>query len=361
MSERGSRRRRRRGAKVVGASAAVVAVGAAAAAAFGLTAGGSTPSAASDLPPATAAVTRQTLGDTESVDGSLGYGPTTKLAARLAGTATWVPTAGAVVSRGGTLYSVDRNPVVLLYGSIPAYRTLASGVEGADVLQLERNLKALGYTGFTVDDEYTWSTAAAVKEWQEDLGVTETGRVELGSVVFAASAVRVDSASAALGQPLAPGQEVLAYTGTARVVTVRLDVADQRLARKGTKVQVRLPDGKNVAGTIDRIYTVVEEASNPNEDAQTKVEALVSLASSSATKGLDVAAVSVLFTAAQHKDVLTVPIAALVALSEGGYGVEVVDGTSSHYVAVETGLFANGRVEVKGEGLAEGATVGMPS
>ena len=58
---------------------------------------------------------------------------------------------------------------------------------------------------------------------------------------------------------------------------------------------------------------------------------------------------------------LTVPVAALLALAEGGYGVEVVDGSTSHYVAVETGLFAGGRVEVSGDGLAEGMTVGMPA
>ena len=57
---------------------------------------------------------------------------------------------------------------------------------------------------------------------------------------------------------------------------------------------------------------------------------------------------------------LTVPVAALVALAEGGYGVEVVDGRRTRYVAVETGLFAGGRVEVTGDGLAEGMTVGMP-
>ena len=60
-------------------------------------------------------------------------------------------------------------------------------------------------------------------------------------------------------------------------------------------------------------------------------------------------------------DVLTVPVAALVALAEGGYGLQVVDGATSRFVAVETGLFASGRVEVSGAGVAEGATVGMPS
>jgi hypothetical protein len=41
--------------------------------------------------------------------------------------------------------------------------------------------------------------------------------------------------------------------------------------------------------------------------------------------------------------------------------VEVVDGDTSHYVAVKTGLFADGRVEVTGTGIAEGTTVGMPA
>jgi hypothetical protein len=51
---------------------------------------------------------------------------------------------------------------------------------------------------------------------------------------------------------------------------------------------------------------------------------------------------------------------ALVALAGGGYGVEVLDGSASRYLRVETGLFAAGRVEVTGDGIAEGMTVGMP-
>jgi hypothetical protein len=41
--------------------------------------------------------------------------------------------------------------------------------------------------------------------------------------------------------------------------------------------------------------------------------------------------------------------------------VQVVDGGTSRIVPVQTGLFASGRVEVSGDGLAEGQTVGMPS
>jgi multidrug efflux pump subunit AcrA (membrane-fusion protein) len=71
------------------------------------------------------------------------------------------------------------------------------------------------------------------------------------------------------------------------------------------------------------------------------------------------ASVDVTFTAEERADVLAVPVAALVALREGGYGVEVVEGNRSRYVPVETGLFADGLVEISGAGIEEGMTVGM--
>jgi hypothetical protein len=58
--------------------------------------------------------------------------------------------------------------------------------------------------------------------------------------------------------------------------------------------------------------------------------------------------------------VLTVPVTALLALSGGGYGLEVISGGTASYVQVDTGLFAGGRVEVTGEGIDEGTVVGMP-
>lgn len=353
------RRRKGRGKVVAGTAAAMVAAGAAVAATVGFGGGSGTPAAA-NLPASTAEVTRQTLLDTKSVDGTLGYGDATALAARLGGTLTQLPYAGSVFQRGNALFKVDNKPVVLMYGALPAYRNLGVGDEGPDVKQLEQNLKALGYKGFTVDDEYTSDTADAVEEWQEDLGLDETGRVELGRVVFAAGALRIDSVKAALGQQLGPGQEVFSYTGTTRVITVQVSVADQRLAKKGTKVEVEMPDGKTTEGAVQRVYTVIEASDDPNGDPETKIEAEISLRDQKAAAGLDVANVDVVFTAAEHKDVLTVPVAALVALAEGGYGVEIVEGSASRYVKVETGLFAGGRVEVTGDGLAEGVTVGMP-
>jgi membrane fusion protein, multidrug efflux system len=336
---------------------AVAAAGAAAVVAAGLPSGAEDPAEASTPPPSTAPVTRQTLVDTESMDGELGYGDTTQHKTRLSGTVTALAAAGSVVGRGQALYRIDDDPVVLLYGSLPAYRTLSAGDSGRDVKQFERNLWALGYRGFTVDKSYTSATADAVREWQDDLGLSETGTVDPARIVYAPGKVRVDSREAARGDVVQPGAAVLSTTGTGRVATVSLDVSSERLARKGAPVTVTLPDGKEVKGKIVDVETVVTPAEGQQE-ASTTFDVTVGGFSSGA---LDQAAVTVDFTAATREDVLTVPVAALLALAEGGYGVEIVEGGTSRIVAVETGLFADGRVEVSGGGLADGMTVGVPA
>ncbi|PZG30548.1 peptidoglycan-binding protein [Spongiactinospora gelatinilytica] len=360
------RPRRRRGRRVVIAAAVVVAAaGGATAAALTLEApgapgkGGTPP----PLPPATAEVTRQTLTDTTTADGELGYGPATTVSARTAGTLTRLPGTGDRIGRGKPLFRVDDAPVTLLYGSLPAYRRLEPGIEGRDVRQLEKNLDALGYDGFTVDDEFTYDTAEAVRDWQDDLGLPETGVVELGQVVFAPGAVRVEAVQAGEGEPARPGGKILSYTGTARAVTVRLDPADQRLAEKGGKVTITLPDERTVTGRITEVSTVITPGSGQDAEPATSVEVSVALPGKKAQRATEdyaLAAVDVAFTAGRRKDVLTVPVAALVALAEGGFGLEVVTGGTSRHVPVRTGLFAAGRVEVSGEGVAEGTIVGMP-
>ncbi|RVX44056.1 multidrug efflux pump subunit AcrA (membrane-fusion protein) [Nonomuraea polychroma] len=357
------RRRRGRGKVVAGLLIVLAAAGGGFVAinSAGLLKGASGPTqSANVLPPATATVAKQTLNDTMDADGELGYGPVTTAVTRKPGTITWLPESGRQVTRGKSLYRLDNDPVTLMYGDTPAYRDLKIGVEGNDVENLERNLSKLGYDGFTVDDEYTYDTAEAVMEWQEDRGLDETGVVELGRVVFAPGKVRVESIESEEGQPAQPGQKVLTYTGTSKVVTVELEAEDQRMAKKGAKVEVTLPDGKSVKGKVTEVATVIVPGESQNADPETRVEALVSIGNAKAANGLDKASVDVTFTASQRKNVLTVPVAALVALQEGGFGLEIIEGGTSRYIAVETGLFAGGRVEVEGDGLTEGMTVGMP-
>jgi peptidoglycan hydrolase-like protein with peptidoglycan-binding domain len=338
--------------------------------------GGKAPAANPALPPATAKVTRTTLVETKTVSGTLGNGEPVPIRAGERGTLTWIAPVGSTVGRGQPLFKVDERPVVALYGSLPLYRTLRVGVKGRDVRQLERNLAALGYTGFTVADTYTAATAAAVRGWQARLGRPETGTVEPGEVVFTPGPVRIAAHTARIGdfaggESGESGGSVLSYTGTTRQVTVELDIADQALAVKGRTVTVTVPGRGMVKGKVSQVGTVVtaqgassdtgaapEGASTTAADA--RIEVAVTIANQRALGSLQAAPVDVDFVSSEREDVLAVPVVALLALAKGGFGVQVVDGATTRIVPVKTGIFAAGQVEISGKGIAAGVKVGVP-
>jgi peptidoglycan hydrolase-like protein with peptidoglycan-binding domain len=353
---------RRRGYYVT-AGVLAVAVGGGGTAAFVMNDQGEPTRPASALPSTTAAITRGDVVDTESVDGNLTYADERTIAAGAAGTVTWTPAEGATITRGKPLLKVDGKPVTLMYGSLPLYRALRQGVaDGADVKQLERNLKALGYgADMTVDDSFTAATAAAVKDWQDDRGLPETGGVDAGQVVFESGAVRVSEVKTAVGGHVAPAGPALTVTGTERVVHVDLDATKQDIAKKGAAVTVELPDGKQVKGRITEVGTVAKASNTDNQDPGDDSYSIgVDIKVSGKGIGrLDQAPVTVEMESERGKNVLSVPIEALLALREGGFGVEVVDGGTSRIVPVELGTYGGGRVEVTGPGLREGLKVGV--
>jgi hypothetical protein len=247
--------------------------------------------------------------------------------------------------------------VSLFYGDRPFYRSLQAGDSGEDVMEVEQNLAALGYTGFTVDAEYTAATATAVRTWQQDHSVTETGVFDPAAVVLAPAPVRVAALNLQLGDP-ANGQ-VLSYSGTTRAVQIPLDAALQSMAKKGSVATVTLPDGTNVAGTIATVGSVAVAGRLATDPAT--IDVTVTVADQSKLGTLDQAPVTVALVAATVENVLTVPVAALVALADGGTGVQAVTGSTSHYVTVQLGMFANGRVQITGDAIVEGTLVGVPS
>jgi peptidoglycan hydrolase-like protein with peptidoglycan-binding domain len=294
---------------------------------------------------------------TEKVDGVLGYGDTRTVVGSGRGTLTWIAAEGSTVGRGDPVYRVDTHPVPLLYGTLPLYRALRAGTTGSDVRQLERNLRKLGYTGFTVDKTFSSDTAAAVRRWQDDLGLRETGSVAPGSVVVAPGAIRIARHRKSAGSPPGGGP-LLTCTGTTQVITVDLDVGLRKLAKKGATASLTT-DGGSTTGTITKIGTV---ATRPSRDSDTStIKVTISVKNQKALGGFDQAPVDVRLTSDRHRDVLSVPVSALMALPRGGYGVQVVDGGTARTVPVETGIFAESRVEVSGAGLRAGMKVGIPA
>jgi peptidoglycan hydrolase-like protein with peptidoglycan-binding domain len=197
------------------ALATVVSAGAAIAVVVAIDSGGHGPSNNSEGIPVgdtTAAVERRTLVEHAQLNGTLTYSSGSDIYDRLAGTFTWLPAAGAVIHRGQQLFRINNTPVVLMYGSLPAYRALKEGVsDGPDVAELNENVIALGYDPYGAigtREDFSAATTAAVKRWQQAEGLPQTGQVELGRVVFAAGARRVTSLHVTLGEdPPAASEE----------------------------------------------------------------------------------------------------------------------------------------------------------
>ncbi|WP_323373655.1 efflux RND transporter periplasmic adaptor subunit [Plantactinospora alkalitolerans] len=314
----------------------------------------------------TVPVKRTDLSSAAQVDGSLGYADSYTVLGSGSGRITWLPAPGKVIVRGKAVYGVDGHPVPLFYGAMPFWRPLRSGMgSGNDVLELEQNLTALGYgPGLTVDRTFTSSTRSAIEKWQEALRVPQTGSVSPTDVVLMPGPIRVTSVTAVPGGPAAG--TVLTASGTTRQVTVKMPVSSQEIAKKGAKVQIELPGGKSTAGHVSSVGTVAT-ADKTNAQSQTgestesaTITVTVTLDESADAGTLDGAPVTVEFTSVEHRDVLAVPVNALLAAADGSYSVNVVDDSGTiTSVPVELGVFDGDDVEVTGD-LTEGAKVQVP-
>ena len=183
----------------------------------------SRPTDAAGSSSATATVQRRDLVQTDTESGTLGHGNPQTVYDHLSGTITWLPSVGQVITPGQALFRVAGQPVILMNGSTPAYRDLGpSDSDAQDVLQLNRNLVALGFNsaGIVVDDAWQAATTAGVDDLQASLGETETGTLKLGQVVFLSgdrlvSSVAVQLGSqAALRTAVAPAPEFVSLTTT---------------------------------------------------------------------------------------------------------------------------------------------------
>ena len=307
----------------------------------------------------TAAVQRRTLQTSADLDGTLAYEGSAAVGAGTPGTVTWLPSEGAVIPRGGVLYELDgRVRPRLLLGTRPLWRTMQPGMtNGADVRQLELNLKAMGFAPRTmkVDGHWDAATTKAVKRWQKATGRAADGTLDGGDLAFLPAPVRVAARTATLGTLAAPGTPLLTVSGARRVVTVDLASTRESLVTLGQAVTVSLPGGATVAGKVRSIGRVATAGQNGNPST---VPVTIDLDAGAKLPELDAAPVTVHVVTEQRADVLAVPVPSLVALLEGGYAVEVVaaDG-SHHYVGVTTGLYQDGLVEVTGTGLQAGDNV----
>jgi HlyD family secretion protein len=313
-------------------------------------------------------VTRQDLSSQTEVSATLGYAGSYSVVNQAQGTVTSLPAVGQVVSQGQVLYAVSGTPVVLLYGSTPAYRALSEDVTGADVEELNADLVALGYVTSTelspTSDEFTYWTEVGVEKLQKALGVTQNGTLSLGQAVFEPSALRVTSLSSTLGAPAQPGQSLLSATSTTRQVSIALDASEQSEVAVGDKVTITLPNNQTTPGVISSVGTVATTPASGSSDTTPTITVLVNPSDPAATGSWDQAPVDVTITSDSATNALVVPVDALLAQASGGYAVEVVGPDGIHHlVAVTLGLFddADGLVQVTGTGLTAKQQVVVPN
>ncbi|HET6504873.1 MAG TPA: peptidoglycan-binding domain-containing protein [Amycolatopsis sp.] len=315
-------------------------------------------------PPQTATVVRTDLSTSVTLDGSLGYGPTTTFTGRKSGTVTWLPAVGTVVNRGQKLYAVDAKPVELFLGATPLYRAIdGTTPAGPDIAEVNANLRALGYSSAPKGDEYTDGTANALKQWQHHAGLDETGTLDIGDVVVLPAAVRVDSLKVQPGAQATA--DLLGLTSTTKLVTATVDPTqvDTSLLTHGLAVTLSLPDNRQATGTIavlssagaqDQTGSTGTNGGGATQEHQTMT---IAIADQTAVSEMDSGSVGVTVPTASRKGVLAVPVGALIVVQGGAYALQVVTGRSTRLVGVRTGMFADGLVEVSGPGITEGLKV----
>jgi peptidoglycan hydrolase-like protein with peptidoglycan-binding domain len=336
----------------------------------------------------TADVVRTDISTRSPAPGKIGYGAARPLRLSRSGLLTWLPASGTTISRDGQVCRVNDRPVLLLYGSLPLFRVLDQvGMVGRDVRVIVDNLRALGYpvghqpgpgavvtqtstpsatsaagsvppaviTRTTVhagDSVLTVQVVRAIKAWQRDHNLPETGHLAPGDVIVRTGAVRVASVSALPGDSL--DGDLMTVTATTKVISVLVDAGDANSVKRGDQVTVDLPDGSKKPGRVTAISTSTQAADGADPNSAPKVDVTVTLTGPGAAKRIDSADVEVEFLSETHKGVLAVPVGALLALSEGGYAVQV---SGAGLIPVKTGLIADGMAEVSGSGLRAGLTV----
>ena len=247
--------------------------------------------------------------------------------------------------------------------------------------ELNADLVALGHATSSelspTSDYFSSETFYALEKLQVALGLTETGTLPLGQAVFLPTAALVTSVTATLGGPAQAGAIVLTATATARQVDVALDASQQSEVAVGDKVAITLPNNRTTPGVIASVGTVATATSSTSSSDSSSgssgssgsassgptVTVLVTPTDPAATGSWDQAPVNVTITTGSVSNVLVVPVNALVALSGGGYSVEVVGANGVHHlVTVSLGLFddADGLVQVTGSGLEAGQRVVVP-
>ncbi len=301
-------------------------------------------------------VGRGDLTDTRDFNGTLTYGDSLDLPIAATGIVTARPEAGSVIEPGEELLRINNRPVFLARSDLPMYRTLRTKPDvkrtgqkymaGFDVVHLQGFLLDAGFDDDgkldEIDGQFGPSTVRAVKAWQKSVGLPVTGEVDRTQMIFMPEAVRIDTT-----HQMGVEFTRLAATANEQTVTFSITSRDRRLVAVGNEVQITAGD-VTTTGAVERIERTTDAQGNST------LRVTLSLAH---VLPVDAGTPEVIVVEVLATDVLTVPVRALLAVSEGGFAVERPDGTLSR---VDVGAVANSVAEITGE-LSPGDQVVVPT
>lgn len=179
----------------------------------------------------TATVERTTLSSATTLNGQLGYGAATAVAAAGEETVTALPAAGEVIGVGNVIYALDGRPVLALRGATPLWRDLTLGDSGDDVAALRAALAELGYdAGDQTQRTYDEALASAVGALYRDRGYpepreltgAEDGRREAQAALDTARAEQAQAHSALTEKQAGPGSGEIARARAAVTAAERV-------------------------------------------------------------------------------------------------------------------------------------------
>ncbi|WP_187976242.1 peptidoglycan-binding protein [Mycetocola sp. JXN-3] len=371
----------------------------------------------------TATVTRGDISTGTDYPATIDFGAAHPVTGPGTGIITLLPAAGTEINQGDQLYRVNDEPVTLLIGTTPLYRELSlagttggggSGGSGGgagnggsagggtsnntgntgnsggtgnpgnsddpsappatpppapptpprpphgkDVAVVADNLAALGYTVGPQrggeDRVFTPALSAAIKRWQKKQGLDQTGIISPERFLVNPGPLRINAISARVGDP-ASGP-VLTVTDTTRVITVPVPAGSAGGIAVGAKAPVTLPDGSTLTGTIAALQNPPAGDSGGGTPSIT-VTLTTDPADAEKLTAAGTGGARVRFIGQTHPGVLIVPVTALITVQGGAQAIETPAGK---LIAVTTGLFADGNVEISGDGVTEGLRVVVAS
>ena len=248
---------------------------------------------------------------------------------------------------------------------MPAWRDFSSDMsDGEDVRQLEQNLRTLGVFSGEPDSRFTWDTTVAIRAWQRSLGVERTGTLERSMILISDQDLRVDTVESRVGAQVDAGSSLYRATSRQLVVEVNVKSSDRQVAVVGGTVTVALPTGVSADGIVECVAAPVSKPDADGSGSSIVVPVRITVADQAAVADLALSGVTVSFAGAARDGVLTVPVDALVPISDTQFAVEAPrknPDAERTLIPVTVGAFASGLVEISGTKIVAGLSVVVPA